>query len=545
MKAIIYGRVSTVTQETQRQVADIKALAKLQGYEILDSFTDKISGTTNSKDRKAFSAMVNYLKDNDVKQIYAWELSRIGRSNIDIHLTIKGFREAGINIHILKEQINTAKNDATSNLLLGTLASLAEYELESIKSRTMSGMANSIRNGGVGGGVIKQYGYKNVNDKLVIDEDEADIIRDIFNMYLSGTGLIAIANTLNVNGKETRLKKMVDAGSIKYKNVMKTVWTASTVCKLLHTKLYTGFRKYGATEIQLENLRIIDTDIYEAVQIKMAGKRYTLANAAKWEHIFKGVLYCGHCGGILSMKKNNSTNSHYMCFNRFRMQEGCTDARTINIDLLNNVVYHLTKDFQVDSATVLAKIAVNMEQIQHSENALHSIAENLKDLEVNRQQVLKSFDAKFRTEAETANRLAEISAEVAVEENKKAGIMAGIAKLNKEIEMLNSTKAVDLTNPLIFKANIKSLIKKISVATISKETLKGIEAKTGAKIITPVSVRFSKDGELSEHNRISLNDSKRNILYSINVIMFDGTIYGLQVNSLNNDIPKVISIEKK
>jgi hypothetical protein len=181
----------------------------------------------------------------------------------------------------------------------------------------MSGTANSIRNSGVGSGSIKQYGYKKENGKLVIDEDEAAEITKMVNLYLNKSySLGDIANYLNKNDVKTRYEKLTKAGIISYQNAGKLQWTDGSVGRLFHKRLLTGYITYGKTAIQLENLRIIDKDTFEALQIKMEGKRKTLANAAKWENFLKGKLVCGYCGGAMIMHKGKSKiTNHYKCFN--------------------------------------------------------------------------------------------------------------------------------------------------------------------------------------------------------------------------------------
>lgn len=549
--AVIYARVSTEEQNTDRQLFEVTEFAKSQGYSIVESFVEKITGKADAKSRKAFSAMLTYIKDNNINQIYSWELSRIGRTMIDIYKNLEELKANNINIHIQKEGIDTATNDENTKFRLNILASVAEYERSTILTRTKSGTHNSIRKGGVGSGAIKQYGYRKDNGKLVIDEEEAAVIREIVDLYLNKNwGLGAIANHLNSNGVETRYRKLIDSKTIQYKLASKLIWTDGSVGRLLHKRLLTGFRKYGATEIQVEDLRILDNDTFETLQLKMQGKRKTIANAAKFENLFKGKLVCGFCGGSMIMHKGaTNIQNHYKCYNRFQIKEGCTDAKMINIDLLNNVVYYLTKDFKVDSANVLTKIAENNIQIKQNENSLQVIANSLDGLKSIRQKVLKSFDIGMRTEAEVNTRLVEIMAEVAIEENKITTIRSNSDKLHEENRILNSTKSVDLKNPLIFKQNIKNLIQSIEVKALDFNSVaKPVKLVNYTIDTAPVNTKRLSDVIKPITDSISATiypKSKRDIIFRIEVTMFDNTTkYVLHVNSNENNIPKVITVGK-
>ena len=550
--AVIYGRVSTQDQDTDRQIYELEEYANKEGFTIVKSFVEKITGKKDARERQEFESMLAYIKENSISQIYSWELSRVGRSTIDINQNIKVFRDAGINIYIKKENINTEVNDANTQLQLNILASLAEYELETIKARTVSGTYNSIRKGGVGSGSIKQFGYKKDNGKLVIDESEAAVIREICDLYLNKNwGLGAIANHLNNNGVETRYKKLIDAGTINYKLASKLLWTDGSVGRLMHKRLLTGYRVYGKVELQDEALRIIDNETFDALQVRMEGKRKSQANAQKYENILKGTLVCGHCGGNMIMHKGKSALAHhYKCYNRFTVKTGCTDARMMDIDLLNNVVYELTKNFHVDSATVIAKIAENNVKIEQNQNTLNQIEKEIKIEETAKGRLVDLFmsgridtviyDAKFAESTATVNTLV----------NRKETVLTNTDKLKTEIEVLNSKKVVDLSNPIIFKENIKTLVNKVEVTALdlNKPTTRPVRL-----VDYTISFNAENPTRLSDFVKpietgttAVVTPDKRDIIFRVSIKMFDGTTqYVLHVNSRKNNIEKVITVEKK
>lgn len=571
--AVIYGRVSTTDQDTDRQIFELKELAKKEGFSIVESFVEKITGKKSARERQAFDSMLTYIMENDIKQVYSWELSRVGRNTIDINQNIKAFRDAGINIYIKKENINTAVNDANTQLQLNILASLAEYELSTIKARTISGTYNSIRKGGVGSGSIKQYGYKKDNGKLVIDEAEAAVVREICDLYLNKNwGLGAIASYLNNNGVETRYRKLIESGTINYKLASKLVWTDGSIGRLLHKRLLTGYRTYGKVELQDEALRIIDNATFDAIQVKMQEKRKTQANAQKYENILKGSLVCGHCGGSLIMHKGKSAlANHYKCYNRFVVKSGCNEARMIDIDLLNNVVYELTKDFQVSSSTVLQKIEENNGKIEQLQNTLNIIAKEVASIELAQGRLVDLYMSGRIDTGIYDSRYAESKSSVEELTKKKEVILLSIDKLKNENEILNSKKVVDLKNPVIFKENIKSLVEKVEISALNTpEILSRIEAgiresysilgveqpeiiefseilkEANLHIIPDYVANENKLGEYSKGSGNAILTSKNDIIYRIKVIMFDGaTQYLLHVNSRKNNIQKKITIGRK
>jgi DNA invertase Pin-like site-specific DNA recombinase len=129
---LAYVRVSSDGQNTSRQdqVIAEKNVDKI--------FTEKVSGR-NISDRPQFLLMLEYARDQDI--IYCADLSRWGRSMVDIRTTITYLTKKGVTIEFIKENLTFSnKNDDTSNLLLGILSSLSEWERAVIKSRQMEGV---------------------------------------------------------------------------------------------------------------------------------------------------------------------------------------------------------------------------------------------------------------------------------------------------------------------------------------------------------------------------------------------------------------------
>ena len=132
-KRIAYIRVSSIGQSTLRQDQQIEEL------NVDKVFSEKVSGK-NIQDRPQFQLMMDYAREEDI--IYCAELSRWGRSLIDIKTTVTALTSKGVTVKFLKENLTFTNNqeDPMSNLLLGILSSLAEWERDVIKSRQMEGV---------------------------------------------------------------------------------------------------------------------------------------------------------------------------------------------------------------------------------------------------------------------------------------------------------------------------------------------------------------------------------------------------------------------
>ena len=132
-KRIAYIRVSSEGQNTSRQDQQIEEL------KVDKVFMEKVSGK-NIQDRPQFQMMLEYAREDDI--IYCADLSRWGRSLIDIKTTVTSLTSKGVTVVFLKENLTFSndKLDPMSDLLLGILSSLAEWERAVIKSRQMEGV---------------------------------------------------------------------------------------------------------------------------------------------------------------------------------------------------------------------------------------------------------------------------------------------------------------------------------------------------------------------------------------------------------------------
>lgn len=173
-KKIAYIRVSSEGQNTSRQDLQIEEL------NVDKIFTEKVSGK-NIQDRPQFQLMLEYAREDD--QIYCADLSRWGRSLMDIKSSITSLTKRGVTVTFLKENLTFSGNDdPMSNLLLGILSSLSEWERAVIKSRQMEGVKIAQEKG-----IYKERcGRKpklseeqmnEVKDRLAAGETKADVAR--------------------------------------------------------------------------------------------------------------------------------------------------------------------------------------------------------------------------------------------------------------------------------------------------------------------------------------------------------------------------------
>src|SRR5687767_2951828 len=107
MNCIIYSRVSTFDQDNASAISDLKAYAKYRKYKVLKVFEEKITGASKASERNEFKKLLHYVESEKIDTILVWELSRLGRSMMDVLNTIEDLSKKGINVYIKKENLNT------------------------------------------------------------------------------------------------------------------------------------------------------------------------------------------------------------------------------------------------------------------------------------------------------------------------------------------------------------------------------------------------------------------------------------------------------
>lgn len=151
-KVIIYARVSTSSQDYDRQLHDLREYASRQGYEVVKEYSEKISGAKKVEERQAMKELLDYTSKTKVDKILIYECSRLSRRAVDFLQLIETFTERGISVYILQNGLETMLPNGEVNpiatLVLGILAQFNSMERNLIRSRMESGYKNFRSNGG-------------------------------------------------------------------------------------------------------------------------------------------------------------------------------------------------------------------------------------------------------------------------------------------------------------------------------------------------------------------------------------------------------------
>lgn len=173
IKVIIYARVSTMIQEYERQVEELKEYADKMGYQVVKTFSEKISGAKKVEERMALMELLDYIEDNPVDKILIYECSRLSRRVLDFLSVVEQLNEKKISLYIHQNGLETLLPNGEVNpiatLVLGILAQFNSMERNLIRNRMESGLKNYIKNGGKMG---RHVGYRKSDYQMLQDYPE-------------------------------------------------------------------------------------------------------------------------------------------------------------------------------------------------------------------------------------------------------------------------------------------------------------------------------------------------------------------------------------
>lgn len=367
IKVYTYTRVSTALQidgySLEAQKARMKAYADYNDYEIVGEYEDAGKSGKSVEGRVAFNQMMADIKTgkDKISFVLVYKLSRFARNAADVLSTLQVMQDFGVNLICVEDGIDSSKD--AGKLMISVLSAVAEIERENIRAQTMEGRLQKAKEGKWNGG-FAPYGYKLVDGKLEINEEEAFAIRIIFDKYVNtNMGANSIAKYLDNQG----IKKLPR------QNGKNPLFNSSLITRILKNPVYNGKIAYGRrrtekkhgtrNEYRLVNHddylvadgiheAIISDDIWEAAQVKVASqaKKYEHVNKPKGttSHLLSGLVKCPICGvGLLGNKsvkyrKDGSKYKdffYYGCKHRKRVRgHKCTFNKQIRKEILDEAV---------------------------------------------------------------------------------------------------------------------------------------------------------------------------------------------------------------
>lgn len=349
MKCVLYPRVSTEMQvdgfSLDGQRSSLKRFADREEMTVVDIYEDAGKSGKSIEGRPAFKKMLSDIENGlQIDYILVYKLSRFGRNAADILNSLEFIQSYGINLICIEEGIDSSQ--ASGKLLISVLSAVAEIERENIIEQTMNGRKEKARQGGWNGG-FAPYGYYLKDKNLFIQEEEAEVIRIIYDKFANTEmGYGGVAQYLNLQG----IKK------IQRQNGKLSEWSGHLVRQILDNPVYCGKIAFGRrAKEKVKGTKNQYRQAWQEEYIVADGKHEAIISEELWNkvrekrietgikqpskvgkdrsHLLTGLLRCPVCGGPMYTNKHAWTNKdgtykevyYYVC-SRNRMVRGksCT-----------------------------------------------------------------------------------------------------------------------------------------------------------------------------------------------------------------------------
>lgn len=349
----------------------------------MDIYADEGISATNTKKRDAFNRLIQDCRDGKVDRILVKSISRFARNTLDCIKYVRELKDLGIGVTFEKENIDSL--DSKGEVLLTILSSLAQDESRSISENATWGIRKRFERGEVRVNTTKFMGYdKDKNGNLIINPEQAEVVRYIYEQFLKGYTPESIARDLNdrdvpgwsgkANWYPSSILKMLQNEKYKGDALLQKTYTVDFLTK----KRTENDGQVNQFYVANNHEGIIAIEMWETVQLEIARRKtfreehgipfYHLQNE---DNPFMTKVFCAECGEAFGRKNWTTSRGKrkvWQCNNRYRITGvmGCSnnhiDEETLEMAFMKAV--SILKDHK---ANVLDKL----DRLSKGDNLLH------------------------------------------------------------------------------------------------------------------------------------------------------------------------------
>ena len=378
-RCAIYTRKSTHegldqefnTLDAQRESGEAYIVSmKHEGWVCIPTRYDDGGFTGGNMERPALQRLMADIEAGKVDCVVVYKVDRLSRSLLDFSRMIETFDKHGVSFVSVTQQFNTTSS--MGRLTLNILLSFAQFEREIISERTRDKMSAARRKGKyVGGAPILGYDIDRDVSRLVVNEQEAIRVRQIFKLYLEHQSLLATIAELDRRGWTTKrwtTKKGKQRGGRPFNK--------NTLYGLLTNVTYLGKVRYKDEIYEGEHERIVDPETFEEVQRLLRTNHRTGGARVRnrFGAILKGLLRCAPCGCSMihshTTKDGNKRYRYYVCLNAQKRGWHNCPSKSIPAAEIERFVVDQIRAVARDPDIVAATLAEASQQINESLDAL-------------------------------------------------------------------------------------------------------------------------------------------------------------------------------
>ena len=372
LRVTYYARVSSDTDEQinslDNQIAYYEDLIKKNtAWTYVPGYVDEGLSGISTKKRKHFNEMIADAKEGAFDLIVTKEISRFARNTLDSLQYTRELLGWGVGVFFQNDNINTLDEDA--ELRLTIMSSIAQDELRKLSSRVKFGHQQAIKSNVVLGN-SRIFGYRKDEKRLVIDESQAPMVRDLFRLYATGEYSMKQLETLfyeqgyrNYNGNKIAHTTM--SGIIsnpKYKgyyvgNKVRIVDMFTKKQKFLPPEEWVMFKDETGEIVPA----IVSEELWDKANEVLTRRSEDVKNRqgiCNHANLLTGKLYCAHCGAAYyrreSKSKDGTVNSKWVCSGKINNGADSCPSFPIYEDEIKPILFEVFSETRVDVEALLA-----------------------------------------------------------------------------------------------------------------------------------------------------------------------------------------------
>lgn len=366
LKIASYARVSYDEDKeryesiiNQKNIIRDYAEEHFRNYEIIEFEDDNYSGY--KFDRPDFTRMKQQVLDGDIDIVIAKDLSRIGRHNAKTLLFIEEMEQLDVTVIAINDDLDTSQNN--NNDIVGIKTWYNELYVKDISRKIRSTVENKSKNGTWITNV--PYGYVMIdyqNREYKVDESAAEVVRDIYEMYVNGSGYKKIAKKLTedkVPTPKARLKQLMEEQGKTYDGEVGEEWNTVSVSHILENDFYIGtlrtnkYTRKGINGIdkklpEEENYvfqdfhePILTPELFDKAQEthkSRTNEKTHYRGKKKYANDYTGLMRCGDCGAPMFSISNGKRKPAYYCGGYHNHGKAVCTSHHILVSVLDNLV---------------------------------------------------------------------------------------------------------------------------------------------------------------------------------------------------------------
>lgn len=389
-KAVIYCRYSSHNQRDvsiEQQIKACRAYAQSIGAEVVKVYDDHALTGTNDR-RPGFQALISEAAVMDYALVIVYSLDRFSRDKYDSAIYKHKLKEYGKRVVSATENIS---DDPAGLLMESVLEGFAAYYSAELARKIKRGMEHNAERCMVTGSL--PYGYvKGPDGRYAIQEEQAEVVREIYNRVISGEYLSRIIEDLNRRGLRTK------SGA---------AWNRSSFNALLHNERYTGVYIYGSVRVPGGVPAILDRSTFDAAQDALKTKSRPRRGGGPIRrrrengvYLLTGKLYCSQCGsamvGVSGKSSADRINYYYTCKGR-REKSGCAAPMIRRERIEREVAAAIMAQLTPERIALLVDAFEATQEAQNAASAsdLGALREQLAAVEKGLENILRAVERGF------------------------------------------------------------------------------------------------------------------------------------------------------